>query len=82
MIGSGGPMGGALALAFASVSDLLGVEVEEEVGFWPEVVDVGLGRGGRLPLNGMERKAGSVWKKRVGKVVPKNAPINDQGPAV
>jgi len=38
-------------------SVLLGVE-EEEAGFGPDVVDAGLGRGGRLPLNGIDRKAG------------------------
>lgn len=60
-------------LVFASA--LLGVEVDEE-GVWAEVadVDVGLGRGGGNPLNGMERNAGYVWKKRVGNVVPKKAP--------
>lgn len=43
----------------AGASGWMGVEEEEETGFWPEVVDVGLGTRGKVaPLKGMGRKAG------------------------
>jgi hypothetical protein len=38
------------------------------------VVGAGLGRLEGIARNGIGRKLGYVWKKRVGKVVPKNAP--------